>query len=431
MVESKEVKMEEVASTKKELPMKFNYKKNMVAIAAIDDYEPENVKNALKSLIQLLGIEDYFGGKKIVMKPNVLASASNAFTPTEIQTELIKYLKTEGKAKEIIVADSTLNKTITTRALKASKITERCEAEGVEVHNFFESEREKIALSNPVYEAEEAIYLPKEICDADLVINLPKLKTHTGFVYTGAIKNLLGVLGNKQKMHLKYGEKDMFQKMLADIYFAVEETNETDKPKVLTIMDAVIAMEGKGPQFGKARKVGVMLAGFNSAAIDIVGYSLMNGKPNDLEAIKSVARRTNLPVEISQLDIVGNINYKDYVVKDFKKLNTKLLNRTGYSMKIIPFPNLILKINIKVNDKECTLCKRCVEHCPASAMAIKDEKVVIDKGVCIECYCCGESCPNDAITARWNLFKILPYLIVAIAIGIGAIIWLLVNIFLL
>lgn len=426
MFESKELNVQEVASTKKKLPKKLDYKRSKVAIVKLDDYEPENVKKALKSLIQLLELESFFNGKNIVLKPNVLASTKNVYTPTEILTELIKYLKTEGNAKEIIVGDSTLNKTITSRALKGSKIKETCEAEGVEVLNFFESEREKIDIKVPKGEAEECIFLPKEICEADLVINLPKLKTHTGFVYTGAIKNLFGILGNKQKMHLTHKDKSMFQKMLADIYFAVEETNDTDKPKVLTIMDAVIAMEGKGPQFGKARKVGVMIAGFNSAAIDIIGYTLMNGKPNELEAINSLARRTNLPVDISQLDIVGEINYMDYVVKDFKKLNTKLLNRTGYSVKIIPFPNLILKINIKVNQKKCTLCKRCVEHCPASAMAIKDEKVVIDKDECIECYCCGESCPSDAITARWNLFKLLPYLIVAMTIGFGAIMLLLI-----
>ena len=94
-------------------------------------------------------------------------------------------------------------------------------------------------------------------------LDLPKVgrfdyvKTHKGFVYTGAIKNFFGLLGNKMHMHMTHAEKSDFQKMLADIYFAVEETNKTEKPKVLTIMDCVVAMSGNGPRNGKLQQIGL------------------------------------------------------------------------------------------------------------------------------------------------------------------------------
>ena len=432
MVETKNVKMEEKFGLIQTISKKFTYKKKQVALVKLDDYKQENVKKALNSLIDLLGVRDYFKGKSVLLKPNVLSGGKNVHTPPEILEILIQFLKTEGEVKKIIVGDSTLTSTITERSLRSSRIMEICENEGIEVLNFFKSNRKKIILKNPPYDAEEDIYLPQEVCDADIIINLPKLKTHSGFVYTGAIKNLFGVLGNKQKMHLTHSNKLTFQKMLADIYFAVEETNDRDKPKVLTIMDAVIAMEGKGPQFGKPRKVGLMIAGFNSAAIDIVGYNLMNGNPKDLEAINSLARRTDLPVDISQLELLGEKNYQDFVIRNFKKPKVSLLKKSGYSLKWLPtsIAKFIMKMSIKINKKKCTLCEQCVKHCPASAMRRVGNEIVIDDEKCIECYCCGEGCPNDAIDAKWNLFRIMPYMIIFSIVGISLIIWLILILFL-
>ena len=171
----------------KELPEKFNYMKNKVAVVKLDDYEPKNIRNALKSVIELLGIKDFLNNKSILLKPNALAPIKNAFTPTEIITELIKSLKSETNAKKIIVGDSTMTKKLTNITFKRSKIKEKCEEEGATIVNFFESERTKVKLDNPQHEVEENIYLPKEVINADLIINLPKLKTHKGYIYTGAI----------------------------------------------------------------------------------------------------------------------------------------------------------------------------------------------------------------------------------------------------
>ena len=413
------------------LPQKFNYKKNRVAIVKLDNYNPENIRNALFKVIELLELENYFNNKSILLKPNFLAPTKNAFTPIELIKELIQILKNKTDAEKISVGDSTLTKKFTSMTFKSSKIRETCEAEGVNLINFFESERVKVKLHNPTYEIEENIYLPKEVVEADLIINLPKLKTHNGYVYTGAIKNLFGLLSNKMHMHMIHKNKLDFQKMLADIYFAVEETNSTDLPKTMTLIDGVIAMEGKGPRAGKPRKVGLLIAGFNSAAVDIVGYTLMNGNPKDLEAIISLAERTELPVDISQLEIIGNIDYRNFVVKDFKIPKVSLLQipetESGLSSKIA---KKITRISIKIKRKRCILCEDCVKHCPAEAMIRRNEKIIVDVDKCVECFCCGESCPKDAISTKFYIFRVLPLLFLLIGIGAITIIWLFSIIFL-
>jgi len=427
-IKSKDIEARDIID--KNLPQKFNYMKNAVAIVKLDDYNPENIRLALIKIIELLELENYFNNKSILLKPNFLAPTKNAFTPIELIRELIQILKNKTDAEKISVGDSTLTKRFTSMTFKSSKIRETCEAEGVNLINFFESERVKVKLHNPTYEIEENIYLPKEIIDSNLIINLPKLKTHSGYVYTGAIKNLFGLLGNKMNMHRTHKNKIDFQKMLADIYFAVEETNKTDLPKTMTLIDGVIAMEGKGPRAGKPRKVGLLIAGFNPAAVDMVGYTLMNGNPNDLEAITSVAKRTELPVDISQLEILGEKDVHKFIVADFKKPNVSFLkqDRIQDSVFLSKISEQMMKISIKVNRNKCILCEECVKHCPAEAMSRKNDKIYVDHDLCIECYCCGESCPNGAISTKFYLFRVLPLLLILMGIGAFLIIWLVISI---
>ena len=427
-IKSKDIEASEI--TDREIPHKFNYMKGKVAIVRLDDYQPHNIQNALIEVFNLLNLKPYFNNKSILLKPNALAPSKNAYTPPEMINELIKILKNEANPNEITLGDSTMTKKLTSITFNRTKINHICQQNETRVINFFESERIKVKLNNPNYEIEEYLYIPKEISDSDIIINLPKLKTHSGYIYTAAIKNLFGLLGNKMKMHMVHKNKIEFQQMLADIYFAVEETNNTELPKVLTIMDAVMAMEGKGPRAGKPRKVGLLIAGFNPAAVDIVGYTLMNGNPTDLEAITSVAKRTNLPVDVSQLEILGEKDVQKFIIHDFKKPRVSLLkeDRIQDSGLFSKISERMTKISIIVNRNKCVLCGECVKHCPAEVMSQKNDKIYVDHDLCIECYCCGESCPNGAISTKFYLFRVLPLLLILMGIGAFLIIWLLISI---
>lgn len=403
------------------LPSKFMFNRNVVAVVELEDYNSENIQHALTKVFNLLEIDDFVEDKSVLVKPNALAPSKHAYTPPEMVGGVVKFL-TERNAENILVGDSTMTKNLSSLTLKRSDIQEFAEDAGARIINFFESDRIKVSLKIPAHEREDTLYLPQEIGDYDMIVNLPKLKTHKGYVYTGAIKNLFGLLSNKMAMHMTHKNKQHFQQHLADIYFSVEETNNTDMPKVLTIMDAVIAMEGNGPRGGDPRKVGLLIAGFNPAAIDIVGYSLMNGNPRDLEAINSVARRTGLEAKISALDIRGVEDINKYVIKNFKKPKIATLKkdqvRKGLMAKIA---DKAMRISIKIDQKKCVLCKQCVNHCPAEAMFEKDGKVIIDYEACVECFCCGESCPNDAVSAKWWIFRKLPIILTALVIlGIAA-----------
>jgi len=82
-----------------------------------------------------------------------------------------------------------------------------------------------------------------------------------------------------------------------------------------------------------------------------------------------------------------------------------------------------MKISIKLNRKKCVLCEECVRYCPAEAMSRRNNKIFVDHDLCIECFCCGESCPNNVISAKFYLFRVLPLLLVLMGSGIILIIW--------
>ena len=125
--------------------------------------------------------------------------------------------------------------------------------------------------------------------EADKIINLPKLKTHEMMTMTCAVKNLFGaVIGTgKAGWHLKAGSsRQLFAKLLLEIYLLKKPT--------LNIVDAIYAMEGNGPGSGVPIKLGLLIAGANPVAVDVIAGRLA-GIPADLLHIEREAVRMGLP----------------------------------------------------------------------------------------------------------------------------------------
>ncbi|NIQ10345.1 MAG: DUF362 domain-containing protein, partial [Gammaproteobacteria bacterium] len=107
--------------------------------------------------------------------------------------------------------------------------------------------------------------IAREALEADVIINLPKLKTHQMMGYTGAVKNMFGlVVGmRKVRLHLQAGtDKAFFALMLLELA-------ERFIP-ALSIMDAVVGMEGNGPGNGDPVQLGALLASASPLALDTV-----------------------------------------------------------------------------------------------------------------------------------------------------------------
>lgn len=235
------------------------------------------------------------------------------------------------------------------------------------------------------------LYISKIVREADVIINLPKFKTHSLTVFTGGIKNMYGIIpaGLRRKFHGRYLRSEDFCRMLVDIYAMA-------KPQ-LTIIDAIMAMEGEGPGSGKMKDLGLILASRDAVALDAVCGGIIGLQPVDILTTRYAGERGLGISQLSSIDVIGE-KFEDLVTKDFKLPATfarTAINRAPRG----PVKYILEQISPRprVKKKNCTACGKCVKACPAGAARMAGKTSVIDAKLCIRCMCCHEVCRYDAI----------------------------------
>ena len=135
----------------------------------------------------------------------------------------------------------------------------------------------------------KGFYFPQQVVEADLIVSMPKMKTHHWVGYTGALKNLYGVIPG-----VKYGwPKNVLH------YSGIPETIydiNASLPKTVAIVDGIVAMEGDGPIMGSAKPMGVLVIGTNSTAVDATLGRIMGFDPARVGYLQLAANRIG-PVE--------------------------------------------------------------------------------------------------------------------------------------
>ncbi|SHJ78549.1 Uncharacterized conserved protein, DUF362 family [Malonomonas rubra DSM 5091] len=366
---------------------------NRVSLVALDSYNPDVVKDRLTELLASLGGMPQFvkPGQKVLLKPNLLAGKTPdraVTTHPEIVRAVIELAKQAGGI--VSVGDSPGIGTPENVARK-SGIMDVIDETGVRFAPFEQSVKIK-TRSGTFHELEVA----QDILDADVIINLPKLKTHQMMGLTCAVKNMFGaVVGlRKPRLHLQAGtDKSFFALMLLDLCEQLQPT--------LNIVDAVVGMEGEGPGSGDPVQIGALLAGSNAQAVDTVATELVDMQPQQVwtqqKAIDTGRPFTNL----QELELVGA------PLSELKIDNFRPAKMTDVNFGLKGFLKNSLKHSITarpvVTVSECKLCNDCVNHCPPEAMKIENHKLLIDYDRCIRCFCCQELCPHGALHTQQGL----------------------------
>jgi len=129
------------------------------------------------------------------------------------------------------------------------------------------------------------LLLSKEVMDADVIINLPKVKSHVQLTLTLGVKNLFGCVPGKMKAwwHMEAGkDRDRFGTMLV-------ETARTINPD-LTLLDGIIGHEGRGPSGGEPRQLGILGASPQVFALDRAVVELLGVNPGDVPTVDQSIR---------------------------------------------------------------------------------------------------------------------------------------------
>ena len=243
--------------------------------------------------------------------------------------------------------------------------------------------------------------------ESDVVINLPKMKTHAQMLLTLGVKNMFGcVVGQrKAEWHYKAGlRRDLFASLLLDIYNGVRPA--------LTIMDGVIGMDGLGPTSGRPYPYGVVGGARDALAMDFWLCKMMGVKLGDYPLWRAAAARGMAQCAPDESGLAGDFPPSHlWSGVDIPKLA---------GLAVIPLPSRMPfreKLEQSLVSRpvqrpgRCVGCGKCAAVCKAGAMSLNGKKLAFDYKKCVRCYCCHEMCPADAIEFKDSLLmKVMEYI---------------------
>jgi NAD-dependent dihydropyrimidine dehydrogenase PreA subunit len=233
------------------------------------------------------------------------------------------------------------------------------------------------------------VSVSQAIMDADIVISLPKFKTHGLTVMTGAIKNSYGFLPGAQKamLHKAAGSPQRFHDLIVDIFML--------RVPDLFIVDAITGMEGNGPASPDIREIGLILASDNAVAVDAVIAAMMGLDPGKLRFLQKAKESGLGDYDIDSIEVIGELK----PILDFKlpPLGGEAMLRNEHIQEIM---QKRIQLRPEADPDLCSGCGACVEHCPVSALRMKGHMPELYSDSCIVCFCCQEICPEKAIRLK-------------------------------
>lgn len=368
-----------------------------VYFAAAANYDQQTVDAAVERLFCQLPAAQALGGKRVLLKPNLLAkhTPERAVTthPAMVRA-VIRAVRRRGAAS-ITVADSpggVYNPGILRSIYKVSGLTDVCREEGAALYTDCKS-REVPAKGQMV----KQFTLLEPVLDCDVIINLPKLKTHMMTGLSAATKNLFGCIPGLQKAewHMRFPDKERFGGMLVDLLCTV-------KPG-FAILDGILAQEGDGPAGGTPRMVGIVAAAEDHLQMDLALCRMLGIRPKDVPYLNAAISRGLCPEQFDPACAKGEgelcrpiSGYRlpsSWGSVDFADKAPRAVRWA------VPAVERLLAPRPVINKSRCIGCGKCAEICPQHTITVQG-KAHIHAARCIRCFCCHEMCPVKAIDTR-------------------------------
>ncbi|MHC4692591.1 MAG: DUF362 domain-containing protein [Planctomycetota bacterium] len=279
-----------------------------VTLSRCFDYNETEIAKAIANQFELLGGLETFvkAGDSVLLKPNLIAPRSQRYATQTHPAVIIaaaRLLKDFGARP--FVGDSPAWSNVFA-CVKALKLEEPLRKLSVPVKQLDSTRWCRVGKSNT------KVGISSVALDADVIINLPKFKTHQQMVATFAVKNMFGCVAGKRKAlwHFTKGKRERdFCELLMDIF-------EYLKP-ALTIIDGVIAMDGAGPIRGRTRELGWIIGGTEPISLETVCCKLVNIKPEDLPIIKAAKQMRVASADEDGIKILGD-DFSESICMDFE-----------------------------------------------------------------------------------------------------------------
>jgi uncharacterized protein (DUF362 family)/NAD-dependent dihydropyrimidine dehydrogenase PreA subunit len=365
----------------------------VVAVERCGSYDEAEMAAALERLLAPLGGMEAFVSQDqtVFVKVNLLMKAEpdRAVTTHPALVRAVVRAAKKAGARDIAIGDSPGGRTTAASAravFEASGMTAVAREEGVRLSLLDDS---VVRVPSPGGVLYQSFNLGREAVEADVLIDLPRLKTHGFMMFTGAVKNLFGCIPGLEKaqFHIKVPDRQDFAGMLVDLLLACSPE--------LTIMDAVVAMEGAGPSGGTPKPIGALLASTDAVALDIVASSIARFDPMEVYT-NAVAHKRGLgPASADEVRVEGT-PWRELVPESFLQPARDVSRGMPPALGRWARKHTASRPYLERRDA-CTTCRTCEKNCPVSAIRMVERRPAFDLDTCIRCYCCQELCPEKAI----------------------------------
>ncbi|MDX9868898.1 MAG: DUF362 domain-containing protein, partial [Kiritimatiellia bacterium] len=312
-------------------------------------------------------------GKRVLLKPNLLTDRSPeqaVTTHPELVRQVLRALKPTGA--RLAVGDSPASTANLAKVWSATGMATVCAEEGVPLISFEQAgvlafERNGFAFS-----------VARPVLEADLIVNLPKVKSHSLTLLTAAVKNLYGAIPGyaKTTLHRLHPRPAEFGALLRTLWDVL--------PPSWNLADGIVGMEGQGPANGRPLPLGFLAASRDPFALDRALCDLLRIDARQVPFLPSgvTARVTGDPVTIDAFATPSG----------------------GHLLALAP-PWLVrcagryVWVRPALTPRACVRCGLCVKACPVQALSLAPEAraPTLDAARCISCSCCHEVCPANAI----------------------------------
>ncbi len=336
---------------------------------------------AMARLFALTGwpAPDAVRGRKVLLKPNLLTDRTPeqaVTTHPEVVRQVIRRLRSAGAA--VSVGDSPASTANLSRVWQASGIEAVCREEGVPLLSLEQGGSRTFTIDGFTF----AVATP--VLEADLLVNLPKVKSHSLTLLTAAVKNAYGVVPGyaKTTLHRLHPKPAVFGQLLRTLWRAL--------PPSWTLADGVVGMEGQGPANGRPVALGFLAAAADPFALDRALCALLRIDPRRVPYLVAEAGAAAGP----GFTLAGDpLTPPPFEVPS----GTHLLSLAP--AWLVRAASRAVWVRPAFSETACVRCGLCVRACPVEALTLAPgaRAPALDHAACISCCCCHEVCPRDAI----------------------------------
>lgn len=367
----------------------------MVSIEQCRDYDPLAIRSALDAVLSPLGGMAAFvrPGQRVLLKVNLLSRAEPdraVTTHPEVVRALIHSVRQAGGIPSVGDSPGGPNTPGMVRRIhETSGIGAVCLDEGIDLLLF---DDDQVRCDSPGAALFGSFTLGRAVAETDVLISVPKFKTHGFMMFTGAVKNLFGCIPGLEKAqyHLRVPDRGDFGSMLVDLMLACRPS--------LAVMDAIVGMEGDGPAGGTPRAIGALVASSDCVALDMVAAAMAGLAPLEVYSNRAAADRGIGPSSLDEITTVG-ADWRELAPDGFA-LPARDLSRGMPPWLRRRLQSVALPRPVLTDATGCTKCNTCARSCPVDAIVVGSDGPVFDRDTCIRCYCCQELCPPQVIGLR-------------------------------